>query len=85
MEYEGLHHQGVLRGELIGSGVTEQRELRTGGEMCLGPREPGLLNLSKFHQKVRRRPSEKEVRVFFLKSASFIIPILRSKLSICYV
>ena len=35
--------------------------------------QPWLLNSSKFHQKVRRKRSEKKVRVLFLKSTSSTI------------
>ena len=44
-----------------------------------------LLNSSKFHQKVRRKRSEKKVRVLFLKSTSSTIKQPTSKLKIIVV
>ena len=46
---------------------------------------PWLLNSSKFHQKVRRKRSEKKVRVLFLKSTSSTIKRPTSKLKIIVV
>ena len=46
---------------------------------------PWLLNSSKFHQKVRRKRSEKKVRVLFLKSTSSTIKTPTSKLKIIVV
>ena len=48
-------------------------------------RSAWLLNSSKFHQKVRRKRSEKKVRVLFLKSTSSTIKQPTSKLKIIVV
>ena len=55
------------------------------GNYLINQVKPWLLNSSKFHQKVRRKRSEKKVRVLFLKSTSSTIKRPTSKLKIIVV